>query len=105
MLRPREAERISMSTSKQLLCAVTVAVCGFSGAALAQQQIIVQPSPMVVAPAPMVVAPAPTVYAPAQVVVQPQQPVVVYQPGSVIVKEVPATTRRDGSSLAEDKGP
>lgn len=88
-----------MSTSKQLLCAVTLALCGFSGAALAQQQIIMQP-------APTVVAPAPTVYAPAQVVVTPQPaPVVVYQPGSVIVKEVPATTRRDGSSLAEDKGP
>jgi hypothetical protein len=95
-----------MSTSKQLLCAVTVAVCGFSGAALAQQQIIMQPAPMVVQQAPVVVAPAPTVYAPAQVVVQPAPaPVVVYQPGSVIVKEVPATTRRDGTSLAEDKGP
>ncbi len=95
-----------MSTSKQLLCAVTLAVCGFSGAALAQQQIIMQPAPTVVAPAPMVVAPAPTVYAPAQVVVTPQPaPVIVYQPGSVTVKEVPATTRRDGSSLAEDKGP
>lgn len=97
-----------MSTPKQLLCAVTVAVCGFSGAAFAQQQqqILVQPAPTVVAPAPMVVAPAPTVYAPAQVVVTPQPaPVVVYQPGSVTVKEVPSTTRRDGSSLAEDKGP
>jgi len=90
---------MSMSTSKQLLCAVTVAVCGFSGAAFAQQQIIVQP-------APIVVAPAPTVYAPAQVIVTPQPaPVIVYQPGSVTVKEVPATTRSDGSSLAEDKGP
>ena len=64
-----------MSNSKQLLCAVTVAVFGFSGAALAQQAIM-QPAP-----------------------------VVVYQPGSVIVKEVPSTTRRDGTSLAEDKGP
>ena len=45
-------------------------------------------------------------HAPAQVVVTPQPaPVIVYQPGSVTVKEVPATTRRDGSSLAEDKGP
>lgn len=90
-----------MSTSKLLLCAVTVAISGFCGAALAQQQVIVQP-------APLVVAPAPTVYAPtaAPVVVAPQPAsVIVYQLGNVIVKEVPATTRRDGSSLAEDKGP
>lgn len=93
-----------MSTSKQLLCAATVAVCGFSGVALAQQQTIVQPAPTVVAPAPVVVTPAPTVVAPVVVVPQPG-PVIVYQPGSVIVKEVPATTRRDGSSLAEDKSP
>ncbi len=91
-----------MPSSNQLLCAVTVALCGFSGAAFAQQQIIVQPAPTVVAPAPMVVTPAPTVVAP--VVVAPQlAPVVVYQPGSVTVKEVPATTRPDGTSLAEDK--
>ena len=88
-----------MSNSKKFLCAVTVAVCGFSGAALAQQ-VIMQPAPVVVA--------APTVYAPIAapvVVVPPPAPIVVYQPGSVIVKEVPSTTRRDGTSLAEDKGP
>ena len=89
-----------MSNSKKFLCAVTVAVCGFSGAALAQQ--------VIMQPAPVVVVAAPTVYAPiaAPVVVVPQPaPIVVYQPGSVIVKEVPSTTRRDGTSLAEDKGP
>lgn len=93
-----------MSNSKTLLCAVTVAVCGFSGAALAQQ-VIMQPAPVVVAPAPTVYAPTTSTTTPPVVVAPQPAPVVVYQPGSVIVKEVPATTRRDGSSLAEDKGP
>ena len=79
----REAKRMSISTSKQLLCAVAVAVCGFSGAAEAQQKIIVRPAPIVVTLA----------------------PVIVYQPGSVTVKEVPAASHRDASSLVEDKGP
>ncbi|MFN4283673.1 MAG: hypothetical protein ACK4NA_13625 [Alphaproteobacteria bacterium] len=83
-------------SAKQLLCAAAVAACGFSGAAMAQQ-VIVQPAPTVIAPAPTVVAPAPVVVTPAPA------PTVVYQPGTVTVHERPATTRPDGTSLAEDK--
>lgn len=98
--------------SKRLVCAVALATFGFAGSALAQNVIVqnpnpvvVTPAPMVVAPAPVVVAPAPTVVAPAPVVVTNPPATVVYQPGYVYTKEVPATTRRDGSSLAEDTGP
>ncbi|HEU0071051.1 MAG TPA: hypothetical protein VFS04_07140 [Alphaproteobacteria bacterium] len=91
--------------SKRLVCAVALATFGFAGSALAQNVIVQNPNPVVVNPAPVVVAPAPTVVAPAPVVVTNPPATVVYQPGYVYTKEVPSTTRRDGSSLAEDKGP
>lgn len=91
--------------SKRLVCAVALATFGFAGSALAQNVIVQNPNPVIVNPAPVVVAPAPTVVAPAPVVVTNPPATVVYQPGYVYTKEVPATTRRDGSSLAEDRGP
>lgn len=91
--------------SKRLVCAVALATFGFAGAAYAQNVIVQNPNPVVVNPAPVVVAPAPTVVAPAPVVVTNPPATVVYQPGYVYTKEVPATKRRDGTSLAEDKGP